>query len=126
MIAGMCRYDCLAGAGPMHTLSSANLTCSALESATECTATDSMPSSRQARITRRAISPRLAMRMRLNTRSAYFDLEERLAVLDCLPVLDEDLHDRALDLGLDLVHQLHRFDDADHLALLDARADVNE
>src|SRR3954468_7388549 len=91
MMAGMCRYDCGAGAGPMHTLSSANLTCSALESATECTATDSTPSSRQARITRSAISPRLAMRIRLNTTLSHFDLEQRLAVLDRLTVLDEDL-----------------------------------
>src|SRR6478735_8900932 len=126
MMAGMCRYDCLAGAGPMHTLSSANLTCSAFESASECTATASMPSSRHARMTRNAISPRLAMRMRLNIVLPDFDLEQRLAVLDRLSVLDEDLHDRAFDLRLDLVHQLHGLDDAEHLALLDARADVDE
>ncbi len=66
MIAGMCRYDCLAGGGPMHTLSSANLTCSAFESAVECTATVAIPSSRQARITRSAISPRFAIRTFLN------------------------------------------------------------
>src|SRR5438477_636039 len=117
MIAGMCRYDCLAGAGPMHTLSSANLTCSAFESAVECTATDAMPSSRHARITRSAISPRLAIRIFLNTCSTLLDLEQRLSVLDRRAVLDETLQHHAVDLRLDLVHQLHGFDDADDLAL---------
>src|SRR6516225_2320982 len=109
MIAGMCRYDCFAGAGPMHTLSSANLTCSAFESAVECTATDWMPSSRQARMTRSAISPRFAIKIFLNIGlPAVSDLVERLAVLDRVSVLDEALHHHAFDFGLDLVHQLHR------------------
>jgi hypothetical protein len=56
----------LEGGGPMHTASSAKRTCSESESAVECTATVEMPSSRQARMTRNAISPRLAMRTFLN------------------------------------------------------------
>ena len=51
---------------PMHTLSSASRTCIALASAVEWTATVEMPSSRQARSTRRAISPRLAIKILSN------------------------------------------------------------
>ena len=47
----------------MQTDSSAMRTCIASESAVEWTATEAMPISRQARITRRAISPRLATRI---------------------------------------------------------------
>ena len=47
----------------MQTLSSASRTCMASASAVECTTTVSMPSSLQARSTRRAISPRLAIRI---------------------------------------------------------------
>ena len=47
----------------MQTLSSARRTCIASASAVECTATVGMPSSRQARWMRSAISPRLAMRI---------------------------------------------------------------
>src|ERR1700749_395587 len=47
----------------MHTLSSASRTCMASASAVECTATVGMPSSLQARSTRSAISPRLAIRI---------------------------------------------------------------
>jgi elongation factor P len=39
------------------------------------------------------------------------DHEERLAVLDRPSVLDEDSDDPAAELGLDLVHHLHRLDD---------------
>ena len=76
-------------------------------------------------MTRRAISPRLAMRIFLNMGSVRArragpsvrpDGEERLAVLDGLPVLVVDLHDLPRHLGLDLVHELHGFDDAEHLA----------
>src|ERR1051326_927903 len=51
------------------------------------------------------------------------DPEQRLAVLDGLRVLDEDLAHDARELGLDFVHDLHRLDDAQDLALLDAIAD---
>src|SRR6188472_1762006 len=102
----------------MHTAWSANFTCSASASAVECTATDSRPSSLHARITRSAISPRLAIRTLRNILRC--DLEEGLPVLHRRAVLDEDAHDRAGNVGLDLVHQLHRLDDAEHRALVDA------
>ena len=49
-----------------------------------------------------------------------------LAVLDRLAVLDVDRADDALDLGLDLVHQLHRLEDAERLARRDRVALLDE
>src|SRR5215210_3919070 len=66
MIRGIFRYESRAGAGPMQTSSSAKRTCSDSRSASEYTATVCTPSSRQARMTRSAISPRLAIRTFLN------------------------------------------------------------
>src|SRR5205823_2212972 len=51
------------------------------------------------------------------------DLEEHLAVLDRLRVLDEDLAHDAGVLGFDLIHDLHRLDDAHDLSLRYAIAD---
>src|SRR5262245_34435083 len=45
-----------------------------------------------------------------------FDQKERLAVLDSLTVLDEDLGHSPGRLDLDFVHELHRLDDADDLS----------
>src|SRR5919206_1678752 len=53
------------------------------------------------------------------------DPEEDLAVLDGLRVLHQDLSNHARVLGLDLVHDLHRLDDAQDLPLIDARAGRN-
>src|SRR5664279_2469272 len=88
MMAGMFKYDRADCGGPMHTVSSASSTCLVLKSAVECTATVFMPSSRQARRMRRAISPRLAMTTFSSIRS-LFDDEQRLAELDRLAVLGE-------------------------------------
>src|SRR3954469_23013809 len=98
----------------MHTSSSANRTCSEFSSASEYTATVLMPSSRHATMMRIAISPRLAIRIFLNI-APRLDREQPLAVLHRLPVLDVDLYNLAIELRVDLVHQLHRFDDAQHL-----------
>src|SRR5262245_66598093 len=54
----------------MQTSSSAKRTCSDSRSASLYTATVEIPSSRHARITRRAISPRFAIKTFLNIRSA--------------------------------------------------------
>src|SRR5512133_3403244 len=51
------------------------------------------------------------------------DLEEDLAVLDRLRVLNEDLANDAGVIRLDLVHDLHRFDDAHDLSLRHTVAD---
>ena len=80
----------------MHTLSSARRTCMASASAVECTATVAMPSSRQARCTRSAISPRLAMRIFLNM---LLDDQQRLVIFHRLAGGDEQLlhqHPRAV------------------------------
>src|SRR3954470_23860052 len=108
----------------MHTLSSANLTHMAEESASECTATVEMPISLHARWTRSAISPRLAMRILSNMGLA--DDRERLAELDGRAVLDQDLDDLA---GLGRghrVHGLHGLDDEQRLAGLHRVADLHE
>ena len=57
-----------AGGAPMQYASSAMRTCSAVRSAVEKTATVRMSRSQQARMTRTAISPLLAMRIFLNIR----------------------------------------------------------
>ena len=44
---------------------------------------------------------------------ALADPEENLAKLNRLPVFGDNLHDLAGNLGLDFIHDLHRFDDAD-------------
>src|SRR4030081_652175 len=50
------------------------------------------------------------------------DAEERLAILHRLRVGGEHLRHHTGDLGLDLVHDLHRLDDAEDLPLRYARA----
>jgi len=54
------------GAGPIRAASSAMRTCSEVRSASEYTATLAIPISRRVRITRTAISPRLAIRILRN------------------------------------------------------------
>src|SRR5881296_2298672 len=118
----------------MQMSSSANLTCSESASAVEYTATVWMPSSRQAQMIRSAISPRLAIRIFLNMgcagtgscRRGLPDLEQRLPVLHRLPVRDQSLENLAVAVRLDLVHQLHRLDDAHHLPLLHPVPDLDE
>src|SRR6185503_17175422 len=111
----------------MHTLSSARRTCMASASATEWTATVRMPISRQARWMRSAISPRLAIRIFSNIScDALGDDHQRLAELDRLTVLDQDLRDRPSMRRRDRIHHLHGLDDKDGLALGDAVADLHE
>src|SRR5579863_8254498 len=92
----------------MQTLSSASRTCIASASAVECTATEWMPSSRQARWMRKAISPRLAMRIFWNNRS--FQDQQDFAVFYRCAVRDHDARDSAGLRCLDLVECLHRLD----------------
>src|SRR5262245_4325966 len=87
-----------------------------------------MPSSLQARMMRRAISPRLAMRMRLNmpiqsAAGVYF--EERLVEFDSFTVFAEHGDNFAADLGGDFVEDFHSFDDADGRGCIDSVADFD-
>src|ERR1700690_4182525 len=109
----------------MQTLSSASRTCMASASAVECTATVAMPSSLQARRTRSAISPRLAIRIFSNialVRPQHADCvastlygslndDQRLAELDRLSILKQDLRHRARARRRNLIHRLHGLDD---------------
>src|ERR1700741_2330641 len=109
----------------MQTLSSASRTCMASASAVECTATVLMPSSRQARRIRSAISPRLAMTI-FSIMSGLFEDEQRLTEFNRVAVLRHDRGDASGLVGFDLVHHLHRLDDAQHLPDLDLVADLDE
>src|SRR5579859_4493367 len=104
----------------MHTASSAKRTCKEFRSASEYTATVPMPSSLQAQITRRAISPRLATKIFLNIGwkllfAARPDAEQRLPIFHGLPVICEYPQHFPTDIRLNLVHQLHRFHNAERL-----------
>ena len=95
----------------MQTDSSASLTCLSSRSAMEWTATVRIPSSRQARRIRSAISPRLAMMtlVSVGTRRrgsrVGVDDEQRLAVLHGVAVLGEDCRHLSGDLRLDLIEE---------------------
>src|ERR1700737_3510436 len=119
----------------MHTLSSASRTCIASSSAVECTATEGMPSSLQARSTRSAISPRFAIRILSNIAACapvsgphptiLFDDHQRFAELDRLAVLDQDLDHSSRTRGRNLVHGFHRFDDQERIADAHMTADLH-
>src|SRR5215468_10752092 len=100
--------------------SSASRTGSEPASAWEWATTVRMPISRQVRRTRRAISPRLAMRILWNMGvrpplATRLHEEEVLAELHGLGVLHEDLHPRGAHLSLDLGHQRQRLDHTEGL-----------
>src|SRR5438067_13682123 len=84
-----------------------------------------MPSSRQARRIRSAISPRLAMTI-FSIMSGLFEDEQWLAEFDRVAALRHDRSDAPGPVGFDLVHHLHRLDDAQHLPDLDLIADLDE
>src|SRR5690606_24069174 len=110
----------------MHTDSSAMATCLRLRSTVEWTATVRMPIAWQARSTRNAISPRLAMTTLSSIVRTSVDHEQRLVELDRLGVLAQDRDHGARDVGLDRVEHLHRLDDAERVAGLDLLADGDE
>src|SRR5215211_1928684 len=93
-------------------------------------ATDFTPSSRQARTTRSAISPRFAIRTFSNTPTRLLadrlQVHQHLLVLDRISVLDQDLDDAPALARTHLVHQLHRLDDAHGLADVDDVALLHE
>src|SRR5579885_1201627 len=110
----------------MHTLSSASLTCMALLSAVEWTATVRIPISRQARWMRNAISPRLAMSTFSNIAAMLLQHDERLAEFHRRPVGDEYLRHPSRPRRRDLVHHLHRLDDEQRLSFAHAVSDLDE
>src|SRR5918999_6297307 len=114
------RYEWRAGALPRASASSASRTCSASSSASEYTATVVRSSSRQARTTRRAISPRFAIRTFFMSGgpppgSPVAQRGDVLSGLDEVLVLDEEARDHSIAVGLDLVEGLHHLDKPDHL-----------
>src|SRR5207253_1795495 len=74
---------------------------------------------------RSAISPRLAMTI-FSIMSGLFEDEQRLAEFDRVAALRHDRGDAPGPVGFDLVHHLHRLDDAQHLPDLDLIADLDE
>src|SRR6202008_242271 len=121
----------------MHTLSSARRTYMASASAVEWTATVAIPISLQARRTRSAISPRLAINTLSNigargppreliARARLLDDDQRLPELDGMAVGDQDTRPHPGLRGRDVVHGLHGLDDEERLALGDARAHRDE
>src|SRR5262245_36493191 len=103
----------------MHTVSSARRTFIAWASAVECTATVLMPISWQARLIRRAISPRLAISTFSNISGAsrgLFDQHQGCAVFDRLALGSEDPGEASGMRRTNLVHYFHRLDDQQCLA----------
>src|SRR3954452_24151323 len=116
--------------------SSASCTCRAEASASEYTATDSIPRSAQARMTRTAISPRLATRTRRSCGSVMapprpsatpVELDDRVSGVDDVLVIHDEGADAACGLRTQLVELLHDLHDPDDraglllVALLDKR-----
>src|SRR5262245_51246877 len=99
-------------------------------SAVECTATVAMPTSLQARSTRSAISPRLAINTLSNIAArrlrALLDNDKRLAELHRMAIADQDGRDGASLRRRNVIHGLHGFDNQDGLALSDPGPDVDE
>src|SRR5262249_3758581 len=115
----------------MHTASSAKRTCKEFRSASEYTATVPIPSSLQAQITRRAISPRLATRIFLNIGwrlllAAAPEADQRWPFFSGLPVVRESPQPFPADVRLNLVHQLHSSHNAKRLAGVHVPAHFHE
>src|SRR3981081_3864617 len=88
-----------------------------------------MPSSRQARAIRIAISPRFAIRTLSNISLSPLSgrqLEERFAVLDGFVVGLEDIGDPAMPARLDRNHRRQRLDDPALLTGADGPADCHK
>src|SRR5271170_1538491 len=82
-----------------------------------------MPSSRQVRRIRSAISPRLAMSTVPNVMPLFlrarFDGEQWLAVLHRFPIGDQNVRNAAVLVRLDRCHELHGLENAHLLPGLD-------
>src|SRR5688572_16130010 len=120
----------------MQAASSAKRTCSESRSTSLWTATVLMPISLHVQMMRHAISPRFAIRIFLNLRGLkaihkkaqmnciicapvpliglVTNAEKRLPIFDGLSILNVNLYYFTRRLSLNLVHELHRFDNAHH------------
>ena len=72
-----------------------------------------------------AFPRRLAIRICLSWSRLIYH-HQRVSVLECLRMFRQDLNHGAALVGLDLVHDLHGFDDADGIAFLDDTAHLDE
>ncbi len=101
--------------GPMHNVRSASRAGSESRSASDAASTVSMPSARQVRMIRTAISPRFAMRMRrmLTARPSLRTRSSVSPYSTSAPSRAQDLAHRAAHACTHGVHELHHFDDAD-------------
>src|SRR5579871_4067368 len=81
-----------------------------------------MPRSLQAQRMRKAISPRFAIRIFLKGA----DRKKGLSELDGLAVRHQLADDYPADFGLNLIHEFHGFDDAQHLPRLYSLADADK
>src|ERR1700686_97921 len=64
--------------------------------------------------------------MSLSSMVSLFDDEQRLTKLNRVAALCHDRGHASAAVGFDLIHHLHRFDDAQHLSGLDFVADLNK
>ena len=113
---GRADADCLVGEADMELL----------RSASEYTATVRMPRSRQAQMTRSGDLAAVGNQNLSETCLGGPNREQRFAVLDGPAVLHQLAATIPGHFGLDLVHQLHRLDDAEHLTGGHAVADLHE
>jgi hypothetical protein len=58
-------------------------------------------------------------------RSPFLDHKQSLVVFDWLPILGKNLGNPAVDVGFDLIHQLHRLDDAKNRSDADFLPDLD-
>src|SRR3954451_25444009 len=125
--AGADRYERRDSAGPMHTASSASCTGRESRSASLYAITEAMPILRHARWIRSAISPRLAIRILLNTPCLRFrfDAGDRLPVLDRLAGLDLKRAERAVDGADDVLAHAEDVDVADEVSAADLDPDLD-
>ena len=58
--------------------------------------------------------------------SALFDLKKALAIFNRLAIFDENFHNGTLGFRLNLIHNLHRFNDAHNGIFDNFRSDIDE
>src|SRR5437879_157411 len=123
MIRSTARYDCVDGAGPISKASSAMVANAAWRSASLCTATVRTPRSLQPRMTRSAISPRLATRTFSNMWLLHVD--QRVARAHHIALLHVHVRHGSRPRRGDVVLHLHRLEHAYDVAEIDVVANLH-